>query len=280
MHIIKTENAAKKSSFSDFLRHIYRSHAFESSATLSYYFLFSIFPLAIFISAAFSTLSVSGESLSFLANFVPERVLTILEGYLQEISLGNTASLILIGIGLTVYSMGKVVQTMKRKFRLSYGITKKSKGAYDFLVSLVFVLLIMISFYGMLLVIVVGNRVFEWFASYLPAIRAVEGAFQFLRLTFITCYLFFVLLGIYWLLPGFKQKKRDVLPGTVFALFSWVVMSYLFSFYMDHFSNITTLYGSLSTIIVLLTWLYLVNLILLIGCHINSYLYLTKRNTL
>jgi len=87
-------------------------------------------------------------------------------------------------------------------------------------------------------------------------------------------------MGIYYILPGVKQKKRDILPGTLFAMISWVFMSWLFSFYVEKMSSYTPLYGSLGTIIALLTWLFLVNLILLLGARINSYLYLRSNGKL
>lgn len=275
MHIIKTGNK-RKDGLQILLRHLLTGHLFESAATLSYYFLFSIFPLAIFISACFATVKINPEDLSELTGFVPAEILYILENYLREISTGNAATFILTGMILTLYSMGKAIQTMKRKFRLAYRTKPKAQTFSEWVVSLAFVLLVMISFYAMLIIIVAGNYIFEWLISLIPILATAFPSFQFIRLIAVTCYLFFVLLGLYYVLPGIKQKARDILPGTLFSLASWVVMSYLFSLYLDTLSNFTTLYGSLGAIIALLSWLFIINLILLVGARINSYFYLRK----
>ena len=279
MKIIRTGDSASSRGGLDFLRHVFQNHIFESSATLSYYFLFSIFPLAIVISAAFSTLNVSPDDLNLLVNLVPERILVTLRAYLREISLGNTATLMITGVILTLYSMGKAIQTMRRKFRQTYEHAPTPRTFNDWIVSFVFVFLMIVSFYATLILIVAGNYLFSLACRLLPGLVRLSAVFQLLRVLLVTLYLFFVLFGLYYILPGIKLKKRDIIPGTLFALTGWILLSYLFSFYIDHFSNYTTLYGSLGAIIMLLTWLFFLNFILIVGSRINSYLYLKKKST-
>ena len=280
MHIIKTGRKEDKGGWKLFFRHIFRDHIFESSATLSYYFLFSVFPLTIFISAAFSTLNLSREGFASLYNFIPGKILAILEEYLSAISQGNTVTLIILGITLTLYSMVRAIQTMKRKFRLAYGVSPKLPPVAEWIISVIFVLLILVSFYATLIVTVAGNHLLKWLISVFPLLSDALPSFQILRLFLVTAYLFFVLLGLYYILPGIAQKIRDILPGTLFSLTAWILMSYLFSFYMDGSQSIMTLYGSLEAIIALMTWLYLINVILLLGAYINSYIYLNLRKKL
>ena len=275
MHVIKTQSK-NRFALKHFFGHLFKDHILESSATLSYYFLFSVFPLAIFISACFSTLGLTPKDLADLSGFIPEDILSIIDQYLLEISLGNTPTLIAIGILLTLSSMGKAIQTMKRKIRLSYGVYKKSKGLFEWVVSFVFVLLILVSFYATLILIVAGNYIFQWLLSFIPFLKNALPSFSVIRLLGVTGFLFFFLLGLYYVLPGIKQKMINVIPGTLFALVGWVAMSYVFSFYLDHFANFSAIYGSLGAIIALLTWLFLLNFILLLGGRINSYFYLMQ----
>ncbi len=275
MKIIRTEKSTEQKK-APFISHILKDHLFESAATLSYYFLFSVFPLAIFVSAAFSTLHISPESLTYLFRIIPEQIVSLFQTYLQEISLGNTPGLITIGILLTLYSMSKALQTMKRKFRIAYQISPKNPWIKEWIITLVFVFLILLSFYATLILLVAGNSIIRWLEATLPQIEGLRPLLQFLRYPAVAAYLAFVLLGIYYLLPGIKQRILHILPGTLFSLSGWIIMSWLFSFYFSHFATYATLYGSLGTIIALLTWLFLVNTILLLGAYINSYFYLKQ----
>ena len=205
MHIIRTDH---KNTFFEksFLGHVFKNHLFESAATLSYYFLFSVFPLVIFVSTAFSTLHVSTEKLTYLTRFFPEQILTVFQAYLSEISEGNTPTLMMLGIVLTLYSMSKALQTMKRKFRLSYEIEPKFSWLREWSVTLVFVFLILLSFYASLILIVAGNRIFTFLSRIFPFLTDLQGAIQLLRYAVVASYLAFVLFGLYYILPGFKQK--------------------------------------------------------------------------
>ncbi len=277
MQIIRTTNKTKQASFRIFFKHLAKGQLFENAATLSYYFLFSVFPLAIFCSAIFSTLNISEESIAYLDNIIPAEILNILSAYLREISLGNTFTLMAIGILLTLYSMGKAIQVLKRRIRKSYNIEPKNPAVREWLVSLIFVFLVLLSFSASLILIVAGNQILLWVTDLFLALSDTLPSFQFLRTLLVAMYLFFVILGIYYVLPGFKQKASDVLPGTLFSLTAWVLTSFLFSYYVDSIADFSFFYGSLGTIIALLTWLYLINLILLTGANINSYIYHRRR---
>lgn len=279
MHIIRTERN-KGSFWRTFFNPIFKNHLFESAATLSYYFLFSVFPLAILISSAFSTLNIATEKLGYLARFVPEQILVVLQGYLTEIAAGNTPTLMLIGILLTFYSVGKGLQAMKRRFRLAYGVEPKISWTREWLITFIFVFLVLVSFYASLILIVAGNYILNFLVASFPFLNEIRSAIRVIRYGSVTAFLAFVIFGLYYVLPGIKQKKRFVLPGTLFTLAAWMVMSWLFSLYFTHFANYASLYGSLGTIIALLTWLYLINTIILFGAHINSYIYnrITDRN--
>lgn len=269
MHIISTEKK-NKGTLSRLFQFLFSDHIFESAATLSYYFLFSVFPLTILVSAAFSTMHLENTDLSFLSNIIPSQIVSLLSHYLEEISVGNTASLIIIGLLLTFYSLGKAVQTLKRKFRIAYKSTVYGKFWREWSMSTVFVFLMLSSFYATLILAVAGNHIIHWLLTVFPFLSDVLPSIQFLRYAVLTAYLFFVLFGLYYILPGVRQKKRDVLPGTLFALTAWLVTSWGFSYYVDRFADYSSLYGSLGTIIILLTWLFLINVILLIGVYINA----------
>ena len=273
MHIIRTEYK-KESFWRSFFKHILKNHIFESAATLSYYFLFSVFPLIIFVSATFSTMHISPEKLSYLGRIIPGQILSLLQSYLTEITLGNTPTLITLGSILTIYSLSKALQTMKRKFRLAYEIDPKIHWFKEWFVTLVFVFLILLSFYASLILIVAGNNIYKLLIPVFPILQNAQRAVQIIRYAAVTAYLAFVLFGLYFILPGIKQKIRYIIPGTMFSLSAWILTSWIFSFYFNYFANYTTLYGSLGTIIALLTWLFLINTVLLLGTHINSYIYL------
>ena len=60
------------------------------------------------------------------------------------------------------------------------------------------------------------------------------------------------------------------LPGAGLAAIGWSVTTFGFSVYIDEFNGFNT-YGSLTTIIILMLWLYAGMYIILVGAYINRY---------
>lgn len=89
--------------------------------------------------------------------------------------------------------------------------------------------------------------------------------------------IFFVLLvlvftGIFTFLPQRKMSFVRQLPGAVLTTLGWMVFSWLFSIYVDHFSKHSLIYGSLTAIILLMMWIYVCIYMLLIGAEINIHI--------
>ena len=60
------------------------------------------------------------------------------------------------------------------------------------------------------------------------------------------------------------------LPGAAFSAVGWMVFSFFYSIYIEHFSNYSFVYGSLAAIVFLMLWLYFCMNIFLFGAQINK----------
>ena len=71
--------------------------------------------------------------------------------------------------------------------------------------------------------------------------------------------------------PARHQARWEWLtPGSLLATAGWVVLTLGFGLYVSRFGHYNATYGSLSAVIVLLTWLYLSSYVLLLGAEFNS----------
>jgi len=71
-------------------------------------------------------------------------------------------------------------------------------------------------------------------------------------------------------LPDVKHPWKWFTPGTLLVAVSFIGSTVLFEVYLAHGSNVPTLYGALAGFIVLMLWIYLANLILLIGAETDT----------
>jgi membrane protein len=76
---------------------------------------------------------------------------------------------------------------------------------------------------------------------------------------------------LYWAAPNVKHPKfRWVSPGGVLALIGWIVASVAFAFYVASFASYNKTYGALAGPIVFLVWLWISNLMILLGAEFNA----------
>jgi membrane protein len=99
---------------------------------------------------------------------------------------------------------------------------------------------------------------------------AFETAWNILRWPIIVVLLILAMALIYDFAPDVEQKWKWITPGSVFAVIVTIAASLGFSFYVNNFGSYNQTYGSIGTVIVLLTWLYLVGVVILVGGEINS----------
>lgn len=67
-----------------------------------------------------------------------------------------------------------------------------------------------------------------------------------------------------------KERIRIVWPGALLAASLWIVVSWLFSFYVENFAQFESSFGSLAAAVVLLLWLYNSALIVVLGARFNA----------
>lgn len=85
-------------------------------------------------------------------------------------------------------------------------------------------------------------------------------------------YLTLIFALFYKFLPSERQKIISVLPGAVFSATGWLGFSFIYSVYIDNFSDYTLVYGSLAAVVLLMLWLYYCMNIFLCGAQINKFL--------
>jgi membrane protein len=76
--------------------------------------------------------------------------------------------------------------------------------------------------------------------------------------------------NIYYFAPDVEQKWKWITPGSIFAILAWIGVSLGFSVYVSQFGSYNKIYGSIGTFIVLLTWMYLMGFVILVGGEINA----------
>jgi membrane protein len=76
---------------------------------------------------------------------------------------------------------------------------------------------------------------------------------------------------LYWAAPNVKHPKfRWLTPGSILAVIGWIVASVAFALYVANFGSYNKTYGALAGPIVFLVWLWISNIMVLLGAELNA----------
>jgi membrane protein len=76
---------------------------------------------------------------------------------------------------------------------------------------------------------------------------------------------------LYWAAPNVKQPGfRWLSPGGILAVVGWLIASVAFAFYVGNFGSYNKTYGALGGVVVFLVWLWISNIMILLGAEFNA----------
>ncbi len=260
-------------SFYDLVIEVYRRFSDDDgaylAASISYYALFSIFPLLLLAISIAGYLFASRGSEAILAytdQAIPQFTAAVKSnieavamnrqstGLIGALTLLWTGSMVFDAIGFTLNKIWKV--SVGRHFLLSK------------LLSLASVIVVIV----VLMLTTLISAGYETFQNYwLDSFQATPpfAALSLLNGLVALAVTFVALVVIYKVIPNVSLSLRDVWIGAVFATLSWTGAKGLFALYASRVARFNAVYGSVGVIIGLLLWLYITGMILILGAEIS-----------
>ena len=81
--------------------------------------------------------------------------------------------------------------------------------------------------------------------------------------------MFFIIKLVYIVAPDDKVKGKYVNRGALFTTISWLIVTVVFSYYINNIARYNLVYGNLANIVILLFWFYILAYIFVIGLYLN-----------
>lgn len=247
-----------------------KEHAVAAYAAQSAYFIIlSFFPFVMLLMTLIRYLPITEDALITLAiQAMPELISTYVVSLIREIYTQSSAAIISITIVAAIWSASKGILAIIRGFNSIYGIYETRSYFFLRIIASLYTVIFAIAIVGSLILLVFGNRLMSALAELLPPLLPAIPVIISLRITVSLAVLFCFFLAMYVFVPNRKSSFFQEAPGAIFSTVGWAGFSYLYSFYIDNFANFNT-YGSLTTIVLLMLWLYFCMYIVFIGGEIN-----------
>lgn len=251
-------------------------HTSAYAAQAAYFFVLSLIPIFFLLLTMVQLTPVSREdALEAVLQVFPDTVAPLIGEIIKQVY-GQSGTTIPLTILVALWSAGKGVLSVTSGLNSIYANTETRNYIYlrirASLYTVIFLLAILIS----LVLSVFGNSISMILYEHLPFLdRIVDFVIE------IRTLLTLVVLTVFWdlvykFLPNRSNLGRTTLrkqlPGAVFTSCGWLLISFVFSVYLDIFTGFSSMYGSLTTIILIMLWLYGCMYIILLGGEINAIL--------
>ena len=244
--------------------------AFAAQSTL--FIILSFFPFLMLLMTLVQYTPLSEEMLlHFTDSFVPVNFRQILESLVGELYSAESVGFIVISVVSVLWSAGKGFVALIDGLNSVFEINERRNWIiirlYAILYTLVFIVMIIIC----AVVFLLGSQILSLITKYAPVIaNFIEKLIQLRGLISIVLFsLFFTFL--YVAIPHRHTKIYRQLPGAFFSALGWTLFSYGFAYYINISNRISIIYGSLSSVIMIILWLYICMYIFLVGAEINMY---------
>ncbi len=248
-----------------------KNHIDEYTAQCAYFTLLAFIPLIMLILTLTKYVGIDEKTLFIIiekistGNILNEAIL----GIIKEVYSKSVGTITISAI-FVLWSAGKGFLALCKGLNAAYEIDMQKKFMYfrikATICTIVFIVLIIL----MLLIVVFGNQINiilqEKFNIFSTAINALLKN----KVLITTIILFFVLLNVYKFIPKHKYKMVYQIPGAIFAAIACNVISIFYSIYVNLFTGFSVMYGSLTTIVLAMMWIYACMYSILLGATINK----------
>ncbi len=248
-------------------------HVSEYAAECAYFTILSFIPFLIFFLTLIQFTTVDKESIYYwIREVIPASMDENIIGIIDEVY-SKSFSTISISVLVALWSASKGFYYLSKGLRQIYG-TKK--GKIDIIVrieGILYTVIFIISIIAFLLVMLLGERIHSIFDNKIEALSLVISYILKIRTVLLIIPMFIVFLFIYKFIPRHKLPMRTQVFGAGFSAIAWYVVSWFFSLYINLFEGFSNTYGSLTSIILIMMWVYVAMFIILIGAEINYFMY-------
>ncbi len=128
-------------------------------------------------------------------------------------------------------------------------------------------------FFFMLVVMAFGNNIMNIVSNYITSqevMRLLDLGILILRWPLAFLAILMVINIVYTIAPDNNIKTKSTFGGALFTTIMWIIATFIYSFWVDNFASYDVIYGSLSTIIVMMIWVYVLSYFLVFGLAINA----------
>ncbi len=244
-----------------------------SAANAGYFIVLSVFPgLVLLLSLLRYTSLDASDLLAGLRGFLPEALMDAAEKLIISTYAHTGAAMVSVSAVGALWSASRGIYGLLTGLNTIYDAAEDRGYVKTRLISVVYTFLFLLVLLVTLVLGVFGDGILRA----LPPAQGALGQFlwevvdlRFFLMLFLQTGLFSL---VFMVFPNRRNGFRESLPGALLASAGWLIFTRLFSFYVEHFSGYSHIYGSVYAVALSMLWLYFCISILFYGGALNRLL--------
>ena len=243
---------------------ISRHHVGAYAAQTAYFLMLSLIPIILLLLTLIKYTPVTkADVMTAVIQVFPSSVDSLITSIVNQVY-NQSMGVVPLTLIVTLWSAGKGVLALTTGLNCVYKCNETRNYVILRIRATVYTVMMILVIIFLLVLAVFGNTLNIFIGRHIPLIAGIADKMLELR-SIITP----IVMIIYKFLPNRKCKFWSQIPGAVFATIGWMIISWIFSVYVDIFKGFSSMYGSLTTIVLIMLWMYFCMYSTLLGGEVN-----------
>lgn len=248
-------------------------HVGAYAAQSAYFFMLCMIPIILLLITMVQYTPVTkADVMTAVIQVFPTSVDSMITSIVNQVY-NQSSGIIPITVVVALWSAGKGVLVMTSGLNCVYKCNETRNYIFLRIRATIYTVMFILVIIFLLVLSVFGNTLNIFIAAHVPILKNLADRLIAMRTIITPIVLMIFCLLIYKFLPNRKDKLRKQLPGAVFAAIGWMIVSWIFSVYVDIFKGFSDMYGSLTTIVLIMLWMYFCMYCILLGGELNMMMY-------
>ena len=246
------------------------NHVGAYAAQSAYFFILCMIPIILLLLTMVQYTPVTkADVMTAVVQVFPTTVDSLIVSIVNQVY-NQSTSVIPITIIVALWSAGKGVLAVTTGLNCVYKCPETRNYVYLRLRATIYTVMFIVVIIMLLLLSVFGNSLSLFISSHIAILKPVADWLMDKRIIISPIVLVGFSLLLYKFLPNRKDSFKNQMPGAVVTAIAWMALAWIFSVYLDVFRGFSNMYGSLTTIVLIMLWLYFCMYSILLGAVINK----------
>jgi membrane protein len=262
-----------------------RHRGLDSAAALTFFATLALFPGALVVVSAFATVENRSGAvdniLSVVGEFVTADTVETLRAPINSLlTIGSPWLALVIGVVLTVWSLSGYATAFGRAMNAVYEVQEGRRVLVFRILMILLSVLLMVGYALIAVILLTTPRAAAAIGKTIGIGEPWLTAWNFGKWPLLAILVFVIIGVLYYATPNVRHLRvRWVSWGALFAIVVWALATVAFGVYVATVATYPRVYGWLGGAIVLLLWLYLSNLVLVLGAEVDAELVRVRQLT-